>query len=191
MPTFGFDEQSVNRVVRAVKRIEQRRLDNANGPLGQNLDYPIPLFTAKLTAACTQFGSAACVIWGATQASTAAEASLGTSEVAYDWLGTAGSSGDPIYLFRQYGSERLYFINGAPPSSQLMSILTPNGTDTPAMTIVFRSTDGQVAAGMESSVFLSYINSSLVPGYSTAVTRQYFVRTSTGAFWDSPSTCTT
>lgn len=193
MPTFGFDKSGTERIVNAVRKVE--RLSPQPVPLGHGqrgaLDYPVPMFPAKLTAASSRGASVAVAIWGATQASTVAETAIGSTETAYDWLETGGELGDRVHIFRAYGSGRLYFIGGRPTAAGLLATLTPNSTVTPAMTIVFRSTDNQIAAGMESSVFMAFVNSSLVPGYSTAVARQYFVRTSTGAFWDSPSTCTT
>lgn len=188
MPTFGFSEEGTKRIVDAVRRIERQTMP-ANGGSGLfgGRDYPTPMFPAKLTAACTKSGSVAAVIWGATQASTGAEASVGTSVTAYDWLGTGGSSGEKCYLFRHNGSGRIYFINGRIADTGVTPIT--NYSSLADIQISWSTTNTPNIAFIPSSVIVTWFNSTKVPGYSTSWSIQFLSRTSTGIQWTSPTTC--
>ena len=180
MPTFGgFDDESANRIARAVKSVERKRLGNVGYPPGRDGGPPVPVFIGKLVDTISGSCSGQAVTWGTTQASTAAEASLGTSETVRNWSTLAMSSGTNVLIFRDYASEQLYAL-GEPASSELLNNFTIVSTETPAIDVTFRSTDGKIAAGVPTVTILSWLNSSAIAGYSTVPTIQILGHTSTG-----------
>ena len=111
MPTFGFDNNGVKRIVDAVRKAERTTIPATGGSGAPgSRDYPTPMHLGKLSASLTSTGTASVTLWGATQASTVDEASLGTTETAYNWSGITMSSGSNVVLMRHYGSGRLYAI---------------------------------------------------------------------------------
>jgi hypothetical protein len=109
VPTFGFSQEGTKRIVDAVRRMERQTFGSVggSGPPGAG-DYPTPMHIGKLSSPLTSTGSATVTLWGATQASTGDEASLGTTGTVYQWGSVNLSSGDEVKVWRHNGSGRLY-----------------------------------------------------------------------------------
>lgn len=183
----AFSEGAARRVVNATRQVERAGGVHVPVPTRTSYgnEYPIPTHIGKASGTIAAGGSGSATLWGTTSlaGSTVAETSIGSSVTVHSWSAAAADSGDELIIWRHVRSGRLYFLN---MTRDLGSAITVSSDIAGYSTAYSFPIITQTSSGGMTWIDL---NSSLVTGYSTGVAKQALFRSSTGVFWESPSTC--